>query len=90
MQTTQIVGDASKNKAKNYGWDAKISSEIMQLPAGPLAITRLGVDYRKEELELINSAFCLPVTSGAARARSVLTGVDRTVSAFFGEVNIQS
>jgi iron complex outermembrane recepter protein len=88
MQATQIVGDASKNKAKNYGWDAKISNELMQLPAGPLAVA-LGVDYRKEKLDLINADFLSSGDVwGGGGAIPSLTGVDRTVSAFFGEVNI--
>jgi iron complex outermembrane receptor protein len=88
MQATQILGDASKNKAKNYGWDAKISNELMQLPGGPLAVA-LGVDYRKEKLDLINSAFLSSGDVwGGAGAIPSLTGVDRTVSAVFGEVNV--
>jgi iron complex outermembrane recepter protein len=88
MQGAQITGDASKNKAKNYGWDAKISNEIMQLPAGPLAVA-LGVDYRKEKLDLINADFLSSGDIwGGGGAIPSLTGVDRTVSAFFGELNI--
>jgi len=88
MQATQILGDASVNKAKNYGWDGKISNEIMQLPAGPLAFA-FGLDWRKESLQQTNSDFLSSGDIiGGAGAIPSLPEVTRKVGAAFVEFNI--
>jgi iron complex outermembrane receptor protein len=47
-----IVTDSTSNfKSSMYLWDAKLSGELMQLPAGPLAIA-VGVEARRESLEI--------------------------------------
>ncbi|MDQ6621277.1 MAG: TonB-dependent receptor plug domain-containing protein, partial [Pseudomonadota bacterium] len=56
MQATQITGDASNNKAKNYGADAKLSKELFNLPAGAVAMA-VGGEVRKEFLSQINAPF---------------------------------
>ena len=88
MAATQILGEASSNKAKNVGWDGKISNEIMQLPAGPLAFA-VGLDFRKEYLQLTNAPFLSSgdIIGGAGSIPS-LPEVSRKVSAGFVEFNV--
>jgi iron complex outermembrane receptor protein len=84
----QIVGDASNNKASNYGVNAKISNDIYKLPAGPLGLA-LGVEYRKETLELQNSDFLSSGDIiGGLGAIPSLSQQDRNVFAAYGELNI--
>jgi iron complex outermembrane receptor protein len=52
----RVLGDASTNKASNYGASARITGDVWKLPAGPLAMA-LGTEWRRESLELINAAF---------------------------------
>ena len=87
-QGAKILGLASNNKAKNYGLDAKASNEIWQLPAGPMAVA-VGGEWRKEELQLINSDFLNSgdIIGGLGTIPS-LTSSDRDVYALFGELNI--
>jgi iron complex outermembrane receptor protein len=83
-----ITGDASTNKAKDYGADVKFSNEIYQLPAGPLALAA-GAEVRHEYLSLINSEFLSSGDIiGGAGAIPSLTSSDRNVWAAFGELNI--
>jgi len=85
---TQVLGDASDNTAKNYGFDAKVSREIYQMTNGPLAFA-FGVDGRKEELSLINADFLSTGDIiGGLGAIPSLTGSSRKVYAAYGELNI--
>jgi iron complex outermembrane recepter protein len=88
LQDALVMGDASKNTAKNHGVDARLSTEIMQLAAGPLALA-FGLDYRKEQLDLVNADFVSngDIIGGAGSIPS-LVGVSRKVSAAFAEMNI--
>jgi iron complex outermembrane receptor protein len=85
---TQVTGDASDNTAKNYGFDAKVSKEIYQMKNGPMAFA-LGVDGRKEQLDLINAAFLSTGDIiGGLGAIPSLTGSNRRVYAMYGELNV--
>ena len=87
LRSTQILGRASDNTAKDYGGDARISKEIWQLPAGPLAFAA-GGEWRKESLSLINADFLSSGDIiGGAGALPSLTDSSRKVYAFFGELN---
>ena len=88
MQNALVLGDASTNKAKNYGFDGKISKEIMQMRGGPLAVA-MGVDWRKEELDLLNADFLSTGDIiGGLGAIPSLSGFNRRVTAVFAEVNL--
>ena len=88
LQNALVVGDGSTNTAKNYGVDARISGEILQLAAGPLAVA-FGVDYRREQLDLVNAEFLSSGTIiGGLGTIPSLTGVTRKVSAAFAELNV--
>jgi iron complex outermembrane receptor protein len=88
LQSALVLGTASTNKAKNYGWDGKLSTELAQLPAGPLALA-FGADYRKEKLDLINADFLSTGDIiGGLGALPSLVGVSRNVSAGFLELNV--
>ncbi|NDP43062.1 MAG: TonB-dependent receptor [Aromatoleum sp.] len=86
--TAKIFGDASSNKAKDYGLDAKISNEIYQMPAGPLALAA-GIEARHEYLSLTNADFLSSgdIVGGAGAIPS-LTSSNRNVWAVFGELSI--
>ncbi|MFZ6656841.1 TonB-dependent receptor [Undibacterium sp. TJN19] len=48
----KIVTDSADNfKSGMYMWDAKVSGELMQLPAGPLSIA-VGTEARRETLDV--------------------------------------
>ena len=86
MKTALVLGEASSNKAKDYGVDGRISRDIFELPAGPVSLA-LGGEYRKEELSLINAAFLSTGDIiGGLGAIPSLTDSKRTVYAAFGEV----
>jgi iron complex outermembrane receptor protein len=86
MNTAQVTGEASSNKAKDYGVDGRISKDIYELPAGPMSLA-LGGEYRKEELSLINADFLSTGDIiGGLGAIPSLTGSSRTVYAAFGEL----
>ncbi|HEY2864260.1 MAG TPA: TonB-dependent receptor [Casimicrobiaceae bacterium] len=86
MKSAFITGEASSNKAKDYGFDGRISKDIYELPAGPLSLA-LGGEWRKEELSLINADFLSSGDIiGGAGAIPSLTDSSRTVYAIFGEV----
>jgi iron complex outermembrane receptor protein len=88
FQAAQVLGDASNNTAKNYGFDGKVSKEIYQMTNGPLAFA-LGVDGRKEELSLINADFLSTGDIiGGLGAIPSLTSSSRRVYAGYGELNI--
>ena len=88
MKTALVLGQASENKAKDYGVDGKLSKDIYELPAGPLALA-LGGEYRKENLSLINADFLSTGDIiGGLGAIPSLTGSSRTVYAAFGELVI--
>jgi iron complex outermembrane recepter protein len=87
MRATQITGLANDNRASNYGVDFKASRNVLDLPAGPVALA-LGVEGRRESLRQTNSDFVIEGdVIGNAQVPS-LTGTYRTVWAAFGEVNI--
>jgi iron complex outermembrane receptor protein len=65
-------------------FDGSASGEIMQLPAGPLALAA-GFDYRREEFEYIDHATTQAI--GDAPFDSDLPKVKRTVTAFYGEIS---
>ncbi|HUL96266.1 MAG TPA: TonB-dependent receptor [Usitatibacter sp.] len=50
VQATNFNGETFHGKSTNEGFQAKVSSEIWQLAAGPLAMA-LGAEYRKEKLD---------------------------------------
>jgi iron complex outermembrane recepter protein len=84
----KITGDASTNKASNYGVDGKVSNEIWQLPAGPVAMA-LGAEYRKESLELTNADFLSSGDIiGGLGAIPSLPKTTRNVWAVYTEFNI--
>ena len=86
MKAAQVLGQASSNKAKDYGIDGRISKDIYELPAGPLSLA-LGAEYRKEELSLINADFLSTGDIiGGLGAIPSLTDSKRTVYAVFGEL----
>src|SRR5471032_587750 len=49
VANTNFNGETFHGKSTSTGFQGKVSSEIWQLPAGPLALA-LGADYRKEKL----------------------------------------
>ena len=55
LQATNFVGDTFNGKSSSTGFDLKGSSEIWQLPAGPLALA-VGTEARREQFSQTPSA----------------------------------
>jgi iron complex outermembrane receptor protein len=84
---TKVLEPVRKSEAKVTSFDGRISKELMEMRAGPMALA-LGFDHRKEELDdqpqpvlfsgdLLGGGGALPPTVA-----------DRTISAFFGELSV--
>jgi iron complex outermembrane receptor protein len=88
MRATQLTGQASDNRASNYGVGLQMSNTVYDLPSGPLA-TALGVEARRESLEQSFADFILSgdLLSGGTFLPS-LAAVHRNVWSLFGEVNV--
>ncbi|MGZ5077932.1 MAG: TonB-dependent receptor plug domain-containing protein [Usitatibacter sp.] len=83
----KILETVRDSKSKVTSWDGKISKELMEMRAGPLALA-VGAEHRKEELndapkEVLFSGDVL----GGGGALPVTTA-DRNVTAVFGELNV--
>ena len=87
ISATKILETVRKSEAKVTSFDARVSKELMELKSGPLALA-LGFEHRKEELDdqpqsvlfsgdILGGGGALPPTTA-----------ERTVKAFFGELNI--
>jgi iron complex outermembrane receptor protein len=88
MNAAQITGNTRSDTAKNYGVDGRMSNEIYQMPAGPLAFA-LGGEWRRESLEQINQ----PILSsgdiiGGSGTIPSTPEVSRDVTAVFVEFNV--
>jgi len=83
-----ITGQASDNKASQYGIEGKISNDIWKLPAGNMAAA-IGFEWRRESLELINADFLNSgdIIGGAGAIPSLPT-VYNNVTSIYGELNI--
>ena len=83
-----ITGQASDNKASQYGIEGKISNDIWKLPAGNMAAA-IGFEWRRESLELINADFLNSgdIIGGAGAIPSLPT-VYNNVTSVYGELNI--
>jgi iron complex outermembrane receptor protein len=88
MRATQVTGRESDNRAIQYGADFKATRELVQLPAGPLAVA-LGVEGRRETLEMRNAEFLY--TGDIIGGNGALPSIDeasRRVGSFFAEANV--
>jgi iron complex outermembrane recepter protein len=87
VNSAKILETVRDSKSKVTSWDGKLSKELMEMRAGPLALA-VGAEHRKEELndapkEVLFSGDVL----GGGGALPVTTA-DRNVTALFGELNI--
>ena len=87
LQATNFNGKTFDSKLPGYGVDFKGSTEVYQLPAGPLAIA-LGFQGKKETLR--QNPIPLLATGDISGYGGNFSEIDhsRTVWAAFGEVNI--
>jgi iron complex outermembrane recepter protein len=87
LQNAKILEDVRRSKGTTTAFDAKASSEIMQMAAGPLGLA-VGVESRKEKLDdqpqpVLFSGDIL----GGGGALPAVTA-DRRVTAVFAELNV--
>ena len=87
LMGANYVGDTFNAKSKTYGAQGKAAGEIMQLPAGALAIA-FGADVRKETLA--QTAAPILATGDIAGFGGNIRDVagERDISAVYGELNI--
>jgi iron complex outermembrane receptor protein len=88
MRAAEVNGEADDSRADNWGADARVSGNVLDLPAGPLAVA-FGVEGRRESLRQSNSDFIEngDVVGGPGTVPS-LAPTSRTVLALFGEVSV--
>ncbi len=87
IRATNVTGSVIKDEATNKSFNAKISGEVFNLPAGPLAAA-VGVDLRKERLDQFsNPVLGTGDVSGFGGGIIAVQG-SRDVKAAYGELNI--
>lgn len=93
QQATDAINAAKAKGASLFGGKASVdqldgsfSTEVMSLPAGPLAAA-LGFDVRKEEFRFNKDDTVRPVINGAQSPAS-LNLVNRRINALYGELQV--
>ncbi len=87
LRATNVVGSVIKDEATNKAFNAKVSGELFNLPAGPLAAA-IGVDLRKESLnQSSNPVLGTGDVSGFGGGIIAVQG-SRDVKAAYGELSI--
>ena len=88
MHSAEINEEVQNGTGTVRLFDAKVSTELIDLPAGPLAIA-LGGEYRKEVLEQWHSEiFESGYIVGGAGAVPAVPATGRTVKSLFAEVDV--
>jgi iron complex outermembrane receptor protein len=87
LRATNVVGDVIKDEATNQSFNAKISGELFELPAGPLAVA-VGMDLRKEKLTQSSDPLLGTGDVSGFGGGIVPVQGSRDVTAFYGEMNI--
>jgi len=87
LKAAELSGDNRVSKTSSNGFDGQISSEIFQLPAGPVGLA-LGFDTRKEKYLDGYSALAASgdIVGGSGDAGKV--EASRNVTGFFGELAV--
>jgi iron complex outermembrane recepter protein len=87
VAATNFNGESFHGKSTSEGFQGKVSSEIWQLPAGPLALA-LGADYRKEKLaQSYNPVLRTGDVSGFGGTFQDVNA-SRDDTAFYAELNV--
>ena len=87
LQATNYVGETFHGKSTNGGVQGKVSGELFNLPAGPLAVA-FGAEARKEKLEQVAApVLSTGDLSGFGGNIKSVSG-DRDVKALYAEVNV--
>ncbi len=87
VAATNFLGETISGKSSSQAVNGKVSSELMQMAAGPLAFA-VGADYRKEKL---NQNYNPTIASGdiSGFGGNLLdVHADRNVKAMYAELNI--
>jgi iron complex outermembrane receptor protein len=87
VQGTDFTGEAANAKLDQYGVDLKGSSEIYQLPAGPLAVALGGQAYKQKLTQGYAAELQAGDISGFGGAALPISA-ERTQWAVFGEMNV--
>lgn len=87
MRATQVIGQDSDNRASHYGGDFRMSSEMGSLRGGPIGVA-LGLEARRENLEMVNSEFLYTgdILGGGGAVPS-FTSANRKVASIYAELN---
>ncbi|HEY1436357.1 MAG TPA: TonB-dependent receptor [Casimicrobiaceae bacterium] len=87
VQATNFTGEAASAKLKSYGVDLKASSNIYELPAGPLALALGGQTIHTSLTQSFDPALQAGDVSGFGGAAKNID-VSRNQYALFAEVNV--
>jgi len=86
-QATNFIGEVFNGKSTNSGVQGKISGEVFNLPAGPLAVA-FGFDVRKEKLEQIAAPVLSTGDLSGFGGNIKSVAGDRDVNALYAELNV--
>jgi iron complex outermembrane recepter protein len=87
LAVANYAGPTLNSTAKSDNVDGKITGDIMQMPAGPLAYA-LGAQWRREEIDLQPSAALLTGDIAGLGGATGSVNQNRSVTAVFGEINV--
>jgi len=87
LRATQFTGRDRDWRASDYGGAVKLSRDVYKLPGGPLALA-LGLEGRREHLEVTNADFIVAGDVMGTGGAPSLPDAHRTVWAVYGELSI--
>ncbi len=87
LQATNYVGDTFNGNSKNSGVQGKVSGEIWQLPAGPLAMA-VGAEARRETLDQIPEPVLATGDLSGFGGNILPVHGSRDIRALFAELNV--
>ena len=87
LDEAKILQEVRQSESKVRGIDGKISKELMEMAAGPLALA-VGFDHRKEEIDDRPAAVLSSGDVLGGGGNQPAWATSRDVTAFFAEMNI--
>jgi iron complex outermembrane recepter protein len=87
VQATNFTGETNNSKSTNQGVQAKISGEVMQTAAGPLALA-LGAEGRKEKLDQHYNPVLQTADVSGFGSNFLDVQANRNVTAAYAELNV--
>jgi iron complex outermembrane receptor protein len=87
LEEAKILQVVRQSEAKTTAFDGRVSKELMEMRAGPLALA-LGAEHRKEQIDDRPDAVLASGDVLGGGGNQPAWKSDRKVTAFFGELNV--